>query len=145
VQGNNITLKGYLMTERRVDESDDDFIVVSAPKKWTELELDIHFTQLQDAIQRSRVAGKPVRVLSDLTKAAKPSKQIENRIRLGNESTFRQGDRVAVLTANDTDKMLLRSMAGVLFAVFSSRIAAEIWLVNDELPRPAENGPLIST
>jgi hypothetical protein len=128
------------MTGQNVDSNDKDFIVVTAAANWTRPELDDHFTQLQRAIQRFRAAGKPVRVLSDLTEAVPPSADIAKRIRRGNESTFREGDRVAVLTGNHTDKMLLRSMAGPMFAVFSSRIAAEIWLVNDELPNPGNSG-----
>jgi hypothetical protein len=78
-------------------------------------------------------------VLSDLTKAVQQSAEIEDRIQAGNDKTFRNGDRVAVLAGNVADKMLLRSVAGALFAIFSSRIAAEIWLMESQLARPGEN------
>jgi hypothetical protein len=49
------------MAERNIDDSDDEIIVISASGIWTEPELNEHYKHLQEAIQRFRMSGKPVR------------------------------------------------------------------------------------
>jgi hypothetical protein len=125
------------MIDRRFDER-DGIITVTGSGIWTVAEIDRHFEQLRRMIADLRAAGRPIRVLSDVTLAQRQSPEIEAHIRMQHDRTYRAGDRVAMLAVGIDERNYLRSILGdAEIAAFSSVLAAEMWLVEDSLQKPA--------
>jgi hypothetical protein len=125
------------MIDRKFDDR-DGIIKVTGTGIWTIAEVDRHFDQLRRMIATLRDAGRPVRVLSDVTFAERQSPEIEAQIQLQHDRTYRPGDRIAILTHDIDDRNYIRAIVGhAEVAAFSSVLAAEMWLVEDSLARPA--------
>lgn len=126
------------MIERSVDDEDGIIFVVSVGEATRE-DIDVHYDALRDLIATMRAAGRPIRVLSDQTRAVRLSCDLNLHIKAQIERTFRPGDRVALLMASDDDKRYARTILGTTdYAVFTSRIAAELWLMEPALPPPVK-------
>jgi hypothetical protein len=125
------------MITRSFDER-DGIITVKATGRWTRAEVDDHFSELRRLIEPIRAAQRTVLLLSDVTEAERQAPELEQHIRLQQDRTFRAGDRIAILTGSMDDKAHVRSVLGAAeMATFSSRLPAEMWLVETDLKRPA--------
>ena len=125
------------MITREVDER-DSIIFVRGSGAWTRAEVDEHFRALRRLIQDMRIADRPVRLLSDVTLAERQSPELEAHIKRQHDQTYKPGDRVALLVRDLDDKQHARAALGLAdVAVFNSQLAAEMWLVEDSLKRPA--------
>jgi ATPase subunit of ABC transporter with duplicated ATPase domains len=121
------------MIERNVDD-ETGIIVVRAVGIWTREAVDTHYNALRAMIGGMRGKGRPVRLLSDVSGASRQSNQIETHIRWQMERTFRPGDRIAILAGNAEDKATLLDLVDLPpVAIFHSRVAAESWLLADDL------------
>lgn len=121
------------MIERIVDD-ETGIIVVRAVGIWTREAVDTHYSALRAMIGGMRGKGRPVRLLSDVSGASRQSSQIETHIRWQMERTFRAGDRIAILAGTAEDKATLLDLVDLPpIAVFHSRVAAESWLLADDL------------
>jgi hypothetical protein len=117
------------MIDRSVDD-ETGIILVRAEGLWSRAAVDTHYNALRAMIGAIRAAGRPVRILSDVTAAPRQPGQIETHIKWQMERTFRAGDRVAILAGTAADKAtLLQQKAMPAIGIFQSRIAAEIWLL----------------
>jgi hypothetical protein len=115
-------------------DTDTGIIFVTGSGIWTRADVDGHYGELRRIIAEVRAARRPVRVLSDLTRAERQSHAVEAHILGEIDRTYRAGDRVAFLTANADDKNYVKMVLGRAdAAVFSSRMAAEMWLLLDEI------------
>lgn len=122
----------------RIIDADGVIQVVSVGKA-TRSEIDDHYRNLRDIIATLRAEGKPVRVLSDQTRAVRLSDDTNLYLKEQIERTYQPGDRLALLMPSQQDKLYARSVLGVTtYAVFESRIAAEIWLAEPTLPPPSD-------
>jgi hypothetical protein len=116
-------------------EWDDEtgIIIVSASGLWTKADVEMHYEALRRMIEPLRAAGRPVRVLSDVTKAERQNPIVESHTLGEIMRTFQHGDRLAILTANPEDKAYARTIIGSAeAATFTSRMAAEMWLLIEE-------------
>lgn len=121
------------MIERVWDE-ESGIIYVSASGAWADTDVDEHYEALRGMIDGLRRAGRPIRVLSDITQAPRQGYSREEHILAQMRRTFRPGDRVAMVTAGADDKAYVRSIVtGVDVAVFASKLPAEMWLLLDEM------------
>jgi len=121
------------MIEREWDE-ETGIIYVSGTGAWSEADVDAHYDALRAMIAGLRRAGRPVRVLSDIAQASRQGYAREEHILAHMRRTFQPGDRVALVTADATDKAYVRSIIGGLdLGVFASKLPAEMWLLLDEL------------
>jgi hypothetical protein len=120
----------------RVFDRETGILRVIATGTWAPEDVDAHYTALREMIAPIRRTGARVRLLSDVTRAARQSPELEARILEQMEHTFQPGDRVALLTATVDDKMHARDLLrDVEIAVFNSAIPAELWLMTDDLPK----------
>lgn len=125
------------MITRAIDEG-DSIIFVRGSGVWSRAEVDEHFGELRRLIQDMRTAAKTFRILSDITYAERQSPELEAHIKSQHDQTYESGDRVALLVRNLDDKQHVRAALGMAdVAVFNSQLAAEMWLVEDSLKRPA--------
>jgi hypothetical protein len=123
------------MFQRSVDDQ-DDIIFVSATGIWDRTEIDRHYAELGRLVADRRTAGKPIRVLIDLTKSPRQAPETEAYVKGKIGGIYQAGDRVATLVASD-DKSYMRATLGLVeVATFSSRLPAEIWLMEPSLKRP---------
>lgn len=124
------------MIERTID--DGGVIQVVSVGEATRADIDIHYDALRDMIAALRAEGRPIRVLSDQTQATRLSETLNLYLKEQIERTYRPGDRLALLMRSEGDKMYARGVLGVQdYAVFESRIAAEIWLMEPTLKPPS--------
>lgn len=124
------------MIERDLTDA-DGIITVTSTGHWTEAELNEHFDALRAIIARKREAGEQIRVLSDVSRAGGQDEGTGALILEQFARTYRPEDRVAILTANIDVKMVVRAMLRDLnIAAFSSRLPAEMWLMEDDVPPP---------
>ncbi|MFZ2997757.1 hypothetical protein [Sphingobium sp.] len=124
------------MIERDLTDA-DGIITVTSTNRWTEAELNAHFDALRAIIAQKRQAGEQIRVLSDVTGAGEQDAGTGALILAQFRRTYRPEDRVAMLTANENVKMVVRAMLQDFnIAAFSSRLPAEMWLMADGLPPP---------
>lgn len=120
---------------RRELEKIDGIITVIATGQWTAADVTEHFSKLRELISARRDAGLPVRVLSDMSLAQRQSSDIETMILEEIEDTFREGDRVAHLVADQPARVHIRTvLKSVAIPAFCSRIAAEMYLMSDMSP-----------
>jgi hypothetical protein len=121
------------MIDREWDE-DGGIITVTASGVWTKADVEEHYRALRRMIDAVREAGRPIRVLSDITQASRQSPIVEAHTLGEIDRTYQRGDRVAFLTANAEDKAYTKMILGKAdAAIFSSRMAAEMWLsIEDE-------------
>jgi hypothetical protein len=121
------------MIERNFDDQ-TGIIVVRAIGIWSREAVDAHYNALRSMIGGMRGQGRPIRLLSDVSGATRQSRQIETHIKWQMERTFRPGDRIAILAADEKVKATLLELVDLPpIAVFHSRIAAESWLLADDL------------
>lgn len=123
------------MIERALDE--DNIIQVVSTGAATRADIDEHYSSLRELIATLRSRGSPIRVLSDQTRADRLAHADNLYLREQIERTYRPGDRLALLMATNDDKIYARTVLGTTnFAVFESRIAAEMWLMEPSLRPP---------
>jgi hypothetical protein len=128
------------MIQRSVDPEDGIIMVVSIGEA-TRADIDEHYDALRRMIAELRAEGRPVRVLSDQTRADWLSDELNQHIRSQIERTYLPGDRLALLLASPDRKLAVREVLGVTdYAVFDSRLAAEIWLMEPALRPPSSEG-----
>lgn len=120
------------------DYNDEDgIILVTATGAWSERDVDEHYGELRRAIATRREAKLPILILSDVTQAERQIAAVERRILWQIEQTFQPGDRVAMLVADAEDKAHVRGLLGAAdMAAFSSKIAAQMWLLYEGLEAP---------
>lgn len=124
------------MIERSVDEA-DGIIFVRSTGEATRDDIDAHYVALRAMIAGMRGAGRPVRVLSDQTRATWLSDELNRHIKRQIEHTYQPGDRVALLMPDCDAKAYARELLGTThYAVFTSRIAAEMWLMEAAVRPP---------
>lgn len=124
------------MIARSFDEP-DGIIVVESSGAWSAAEVDAHFSALGTIIGKLRAAGRSIKILSDITLADRQDPAIEQRIRAYQQRLYQPGDRIALLV-QATDKPHVIGLLGHAdVATFNSRLAAEMWLVNADLKKPA--------
>ena len=121
------------MIRREVDP-DDGIIFVTSDGAATRADIDEHYDALRLLIAEMREAGRPVRVLSDVTSSPRQAADVETHILAQMGRTFRSGDRVALLAGQGDNAYVRTLLANVDVATFSSRLPAEMWLLLDELP-----------
>lgn len=122
------------MIERTFDP-EVGIIYVTGMGAWTKSAVDEHYGALTRMIEDLRQAGMPIRVLSDVSAASRQDPELEQHVLRHIAATFEPGDRFAVLAADMTEKVHVRTLLGAAdFGVFASRIPAEQWLLLDELP-----------
>ena len=125
------------MITRKVDEPDGIIIVQSLGSADME-DLDNHYASLRALIAEMREAKRPIRVLSDQRQATRLGHELNLHIKAQIERTYKPGDRVALLMKTEEDQRYAREILGVVdWAVFNSRHAAEIWLVQIDQKPPA--------
>lgn len=103
--------------------------VTSAADLWSPEDIDRHFDRLATVIDEQRRAGQQVRVLVDLRAA--PPQPTETLARIGTRTvtTYRPGDRVAIVVTSSLAKMQMRDiMRSGDNALFLSADAARLWL-----------------
>jgi hypothetical protein len=121
------------MIERNFD-AETGIIFVRGVGIWSREAVDTHYNALRAMIGGIRGRGQPVRLLSDVSGATRQNNQIETHIKWQMERTFRRGDRIAILAADAAMKESLLQLVDLPpIAVFHSRIAAESWLLADDL------------
>lgn len=131
-----VPLRVALMIERHIEDR-DGIIFVKASGVWTRGEVDAHYDALRRIIDAYREALRPIRILSDITAAERQSPDIESHIRDQMDQTYRPGDRVALLVASAADQQHVRGLLGAAaMGTFVSPMAAEIWLMSEELAPP---------
>jgi hypothetical protein len=120
------------MIDRFIDEH-TGIIHVTGQGIWTREAVDQHYAMLRQLILSVRYMGRPVRVLSNVTSAARQSPEIEARILEQMARSYLAGDRVALLAANSVAKLHIRSVIGnAEIGLFCSPLAAETWLLAHE-------------
>lgn len=120
------------MIDRFIDER-TGIIHVTGQGVWTREDIDQHFAMLRQLILSVRYTGRPVRVLSNIVGARRQSPEVEARIKEQMARTYRAGDRVAILTANNLAKLQVRAIIGdAEIGLFCSPLAAETWLLAHE-------------
>jgi hypothetical protein len=125
--------RAAIMVEREWDE-DTGILYVTGTGTWSDAEIDAHYEALRAMIADLRREGRPVRVLSDVSRAQRQGYAREERILAHMRRTFQPGDRFALVTADAADKAYVRSILGGLdVGVFASRLPAEMWLLLDEV------------
>ena len=121
--------------ERRLDPK-TGIIHVAGTGVWTRDDVDGHYTDLRKMIAPIRMAGDRVRLLSDVTRASRQAPEIEQYVLTQMLCTFLPGDRVAFLTATVEDKKRVRTLLHDFdFAAFNSLLPAEMWLLEDDMPK----------
>lgn len=124
------------MIERGIDP-EDGIILVTSVGEATRADIDEHYERLREMIADTRAAGQTVRVLTDHTRATRLSDELNHHIRAQMERTFAPEDRVALLMRTGEDKEYARRVLGLeQFGVFESRVAAEIWLMEEGIAPP---------
>lgn len=124
------------MIERDLSDP-DGIITVRSSGDWTPAEIDAHFNILRAIVAKRRRNGEPIRVLSDLSSAQTQDMGINDHILAECHRTYLPGDRVAILTPSQSAKRWLREqLRGSDVAAFCSRLPAEMWLMDDDLPPP---------
>lgn len=124
------------MITRNLD-AQSGIIFVKSVGLATRDDINGHYDQLRLMIAQLREAGRPVRVLSDQRRAVRLPHQLNLLIKDQIEQTYRSGDRLALLMNTVADQQYARSVLGtVRYAVFTSPIAAEIWLTEANLKPP---------
>ncbi|QUT05157.1 hypothetical protein KFK14_19475 [Sphingobium phenoxybenzoativorans] len=120
------------------DYSDEDgIILVTATGAWNEHDVDQHYEALRLEIAARRETGLPILLLSDVTQAKRQAPAVERRTMWQIEQTFAPGDRLAVLVTDADDKAHVRGLLGKAdMAAFSSKIAAQMWLLYEGLEAP---------
>jgi len=120
------------------DYSDEDgIILVNATGTWDEQDVDRHYDELRREIFVRRKNGSPILLLSDVSQAKRQAPAVERRALWQIERTFEPGDRVAILVADADDKNYVRRLlGGAELAAFSSKIAAQMWLLYEGLEAP---------
>lgn len=121
---------------RTVDEPDGIIVVVSTGKA-SRKSIDEHYDYLRILIAKMRNAGRPVRVLSDQRRAVRLTHEMNQHIKDQIARTYLKGDRLALLMNSTEDQAYVRQiLGGVQHAVFVSKIAAEIWLMEPDQRAP---------
>jgi hypothetical protein len=119
------------MIERRFD-ADSGIIHVVGTGIWKRADVDTHYGAIRGIAAGLRAAGRPIRLLSDVTGAERQAPDIEAYIKLQMERTFAPGDRMALLVPDIQAQRHIRTLLGnAEVATFCSRDAAEAWLRND--------------
>jgi hypothetical protein len=104
----------------------------------TEEEIVDHYCRMHALVAELREAGRPVRVLSDQRQAVRLPHHLNLLIKDQIEQTYQAGDRVALLMNTVEDQQYARGVLGTThYAVFTSLVAAEIWLTEPDLRPPA--------
>jgi hypothetical protein len=120
------------MVKRSYDDRTGILSVVSAGY-WSVSDVERHFEKLRAAIDALRDLGKPVRVLSDATRAPRQPAATEEAVLKEMRRTFSPGDRVAILAANMQDHAYTKSAMGPTdIGIFFDRQNAVTWLLMDE-------------
>jgi hypothetical protein len=120
------------MIDRYIDER-TGIIHVTGQGIWTREAVDQHYAMLRQLILSVRYTGRPVRVLSNIVGAKRQTPEVEARIKEQMARTYRVGDRVAILTANNLAKLQVRAIIGdAEIGLFCSPLAAETWLLANE-------------
>ena len=122
------------MISRRMDE-DSGILHVTSVGVPTRAIVDEHYTALRRMIEPHRLAGRSVRLLSDVRESARTTPELEEHILAQMAQTFRPGDRVVLLTSDDDRGHIRQVLSGVAVGAFSSLIAAEMWLVSEDLAK----------
>ncbi|RYG56023.1 MAG: hypothetical protein EON56_04810 [Alphaproteobacteria bacterium] len=104
---------------------------------WSQDDVDDHFRDLAELMRNVRSAGRPVRILSDVTSSSRQSVEIEARILQHHERLYESGDRIALLVSPSEKSHVVSLLGKADVATFSSRIAAEMWLMTPDLAKPA--------
>lgn len=125
------------MITRAIDEP-DGIIIVRSVGAATWQDLDSHYTLMRALIAQMRLAQRPIRVLSDQRMATRLPLDLNLHIKHQIERTYEPGDRLALLMRTEEDQRYAREILGVMnWAVFHSRHAAEIWLMQADQRPPA--------
>jgi hypothetical protein len=119
---------------RRVDE-ESGIIYVTSVGIPTFAALDEHYDALRTLIAPFRNAGRRVLLLSDIRRSARTTSELEQHILGQMARTFEPGDRIVLLTDGDDKSYIRHVLKDVAIAAFSSQLAAEIWLVTDDLSK----------
>jgi len=92
-------------------------------------DVDRYLAELGRSIAAMRARRGPIRLLADLRHSPVRSQPVAERLRLGNLTLYRAGDRVALLVESSLMKMQLRrNLVPEYQAIFMSANAAETWL-----------------
>ncbi len=88
---------------------------------------------LTSTVAEARRRSGKVRVLADLRRSPVRTQEAAERIRVGNQSLYRSGDRVALLVASSLLTMQLRrNLVAQYQRIFTSQQDAETWLMADD-------------
>jgi hypothetical protein len=131
------------MFTRTFDEA-SGILTIHASDVWTLDEMREHLAAMDVLLADLRGRDVRVRVIADLTEVpldtlpldpVSPEQAAILRLALERiTSVYGPGDRLALLTT-DLHKTYLRGLVNdVAVATFSSRMAAEMWLLADDLP-----------
>jgi hypothetical protein len=124
------------MEPKMISRAFDDrknIITVTSSGFWTPDDVADHFAKLRTLINEIRGRGRPVRLLSDVTKAPRQRSSIEQQILVEMTRTFQAEDRIAILAVNQAEKVHVRAVLGhASIAVFAVRENAETWLLLEE-------------
>lgn len=124
------------MIVRHIDDA-DGIIFVTGRGLWSLDEIDKHFRALREMIDVLRSHGRPIRVLSDVTSGERQDSIVEDRILDRYRELYELGDRVAVLVSPSDRAHVADLLCKADIAIFSSRIAAEMWLMTLDLAKPS--------
>lgn len=120
------------MIERAFDNA-TGIIRVKVSGPWDASEIDRHYTQLRALIETVRARSIPIRILVDIRDAPPRPPSVEAQIARHNPSTYRPGDRVAILTGDLEDKEHVRTfLDGAGKWAWQNELAAEQWLLLDQ-------------
>ena len=127
------------MIRLSVDEQSGIILVVSIGEA-SRAEIDRHYDRLRDVIAGQRKAGRPVRVLSDQRQATRLRHELNLHLKKQIDRTAQDGDRWALLMRDPEDQEYARTILGIArYAVFTSEIAAQIWLTEECLRPPGKS------
>ncbi|MDO7841319.1 hypothetical protein [Sphingomonas immobilis] len=103
--------------------------VVTGIGSWTPAYVDAHFAELRRQIEAQRLLGIAVQVVVDLRDADIQPQGTSERIAANAASSYREGDRVALVVSSSLAKMHMRRCAARRdFELFLSYNAALTWL-----------------
>lgn len=118
-------------------EPDDGIIQVVSVGEASRAEINAHYEALRKLIAEFRAAGRPVRVLSDQTRAVRLSDELSYHLKSQIERTYGANDRLALVMGSEPDRAYAKGVLGVAtYAVFESRMAAEMWLMEPAMKPP---------
>jgi hypothetical protein len=106
------------------------FISITGTGFWSPAEIDDHFDELRDLIERMRTVRSDVRILVDLRESGAQSPETIVRISARIAAAYRDGDRIAMVLSSSLAKLQMkRAIQNLQHEMFVSPKAAEQWLM----------------